>query len=132
MRNPLCRNDAARHLVVVNAPWIVSMSSGRRLEELPKFIPRRCGTSIELMTRTSLTGGNQMAATKKGFSISSFKFPGAESRGGTMSNGFMSGMVSFERRSQEETEVTLKIRSISIPKSLAQGGGVSEQFQTTG
>ena len=37
-----------------------------------------------------------------------------------MSNGFMSGVVSFEPRSQEETEVTLKIRSIFDPPSLSQ------------
>ena len=50
-----------------------------------------------------------------------------------MSNGFMSGVVSFEPRSQEETEVTLKIRSIfDSSESVAQSGGVLGQFQTTG
>ena len=38
----------------------------------------------------------------------------------TMANDFMSGVVSFEPRSQEETEVTLKIRSIFDPPSLSQ------------
>ena len=37
-----------------------------------------------------------------------------------MSNGFMSGVVSFEPRSQDETEVTLKIRSIFNPPSLTR------------
>jgi hypothetical protein len=35
-----------------------------------------------------------------------------------MSSGFMSGVVSFEPRSHDETEVTLKIRSIFDPPSL--------------
>jgi uncharacterized membrane protein len=36
------------------------------------------------------------------------------------SDGFMSGVVSFEPRSNEETEVTLKIRSIFDPPRLAR------------
>ena len=37
-----------------------------------------------------------------------------------MSNGFMSGVVSFEPRSDQETEITLKIRSIFDPPNLSQ------------
>jgi len=37
-----------------------------------------------------------------------------------VSECFMSGVVSFEPQSQEETEVTLKIRSIFDPPSLSQ------------
>jgi hypothetical protein len=37
-----------------------------------------------------------------------------------MSNGFVSGVVSFEPRSHHETEVTLKIRSIFDPPSLSR------------
>jgi hypothetical protein len=36
-----------------------------------------------------------------------------------MSSGFMSGVVCFEPRSEQETEVTLKIRSIFDPPSLS-------------
>jgi hypothetical protein len=36
-----------------------------------------------------------------------------------MSNGFMSGVVSFEPRCEQETEVTLKVRSIFDPPSLS-------------
>jgi len=46
--------------------------------------------------------------------------PGRRIAWRSMSNGFMSGVVSFEPRSQEETEVTLKIRSIFDPPSLSQ------------
>jgi hypothetical protein len=37
-----------------------------------------------------------------------------------MSNGFVSGVVSFEPHSHHETEVTLKIRSIFDPPSLSR------------
>ena len=60
-----------------------------------------------------------MAPTKKGCSISVLQIPGRRIAWRTMSNGFMSGVVSFEPRSQEETEVTLKIRSIFDPPSLS-------------
>jgi hypothetical protein len=40
-----------------------------------------------------------------------------------MSNGFMSGVVSFEPRSQNKTEVTLKIRSIADPPGLTERVG---------
>jgi hypothetical protein len=36
-----------------------------------------------------------------------------------MSNGFMSGVVSFEPRSPQETEVTLKVRSVLDPPGLS-------------
>jgi hypothetical protein len=38
----------------------------------------------------------------------------------TMSNGLMSGVVSFEPRSERETEVILKIRSIFDPSNLSR------------
>jgi len=37
----------------------------------------------------------------------------------TLSNGFMSGVVSFEPHSEQETEVTLKIRSVFDPPNLS-------------
>jgi hypothetical protein len=36
-----------------------------------------------------------------------------------LSDPFISGVVSFERRSQRETEVTLKIRSVFDPPNLS-------------
>ena len=38
----------------------------------------------------------------------------------TMSNGFASGVVSFEPRSEQETEVILKIRSIFDSSNLSR------------
>jgi uncharacterized membrane protein len=46
--------------------------------------------------------------------------PGRRIAWRTMSNGFMSGVVSFEPRSEQETEVILKIRSIFDPSNLSR------------
>lgn len=47
------------------------------------------------------------------------QIPGRRIAWRSISDGFMSGVVSFEPRSQEETEVTLKIRSIFDPSGLS-------------
>jgi uncharacterized membrane protein len=46
--------------------------------------------------------------------------PGRRIAWRTMANGFMSGVVSFEPRSEQETEVTLKIRSIFDSSNLSR------------
>ena len=48
------------------------------------------------------------------------QIPGRRIAWRTMSNGFMSGVVSFEPRSEQETEVILKIRSIFDPSNLSR------------
>ena len=48
------------------------------------------------------------------------QIPGRRIAWRTMSNGFMSGVVSFEPRSERETEITLKIRSIFDPPNLSR------------
>jgi uncharacterized membrane protein len=48
------------------------------------------------------------------------RIPGRRIAWRSMSDGFMSGVVSFEPRSDQETEVTLKIRSVFDPPSLSR------------
>jgi uncharacterized membrane protein len=48
------------------------------------------------------------------------QIPGRRIAWRTISNGFLSGVVSFEPRSEKETEVTLKIRSIFDPPNLSR------------
>jgi uncharacterized membrane protein len=48
------------------------------------------------------------------------QIPGRRIAWRTMSNGFTSGVVSFEPRSEQETEVILKIRSIFDPSNLSR------------
>jgi uncharacterized membrane protein len=111
--------NAARHLVVVKAPVDRVYEHWSRLEDLPKFVtPLREVRKID-DTHFSYTwhpdGSNQ-----KGVFHIILQIPGRRIAWRTMSNGFMSGVVSFEPYSQEETEVTLKIRSIFDPPSLSQ------------
>jgi uncharacterized membrane protein len=110
--------NAARHFVVVKAPVGRVYEQWSRLEELPKFIPplrdvhRIDDTHFSYRWRPD--GSDQNGV----FHIV-LQIPGRRIAWRTMSNGFMSGVVSFEPRSQEETEVTLKIRSVFDPPGLS-------------
>ena len=119
MEPALTAMNAARHLVVVKATVDRVYEQWSRLEDLPKFVtPLRKVQRID-DTHFSYTwhpdGSNQ-----KGVFHIILQVPGRRIAWRSMSNGFMSGVVSFEPRSQEETEVTLKIRSIFDPPSLSQ------------
>ena len=110
--------NAARHLVVVKAPVDRVYEQWSRLEDLPKFVtPLRKVQRLD-DTHFSYTwhrnGGGQ-----QGLFHIVLQVPGRRIAWRTMSNGFMSGVVSFEPRSQEETEVTLKIRSVFDPPGLS-------------
>ncbi len=110
--------NAARHFVVVKAPINRVYEQWSRLEDLPKFIPPLQDVhridDAHFSYRWQPNGANQ-----KGMFHIVLQIPGRRIAWRTMSNGFMSGVVSFEPRSQEETEVTLKIRSIFDPPSLS-------------
>jgi uncharacterized membrane protein len=111
--------NAASHFVVVKAPVDRVYEQWSRLEDLPKFVtPLRDVHRIDdthFSYRWQPDGSDQ-----KGVFHIVLQIPGRRIAWRTMSNGFMSGVVSFEPRSQEETEVTLKIRSIFNPPSLSQ------------
>jgi uncharacterized membrane protein len=111
--------NAAQHTVVVRAPVDRVYGQWSRLEDLPKFIPPLRDVRRIDDTHFSYTwhpsGGDQQGV----FHIV-LQIPGRRIAWRTMSNGFVSGVVSFEPRSQQETEVTLKIRSIFDPPSLSR------------
>jgi uncharacterized membrane protein len=110
--------NAARHFVVVKAPVDRVYDQWSHLEELPKFItPLRNVRRID-DTHFAYTW-HPNAGDEKGVLHIILQIPRRRIAWRTMSNGFMSGVVSFEPRSQEETEVTLKIRSIVDPPSLS-------------
>jgi uncharacterized membrane protein len=103
----------------VKAPVDRVYEQWSRLEELPKFVtPLRKVQRID-ETHFSYTWHPDGSHEKGVFHII-LQVPGRRIAWRSMSNGFMSGVVSFEPRSQEETEVTLKIRSIFDPPSLSQ------------
>jgi len=110
--------NAAKHFVVVRAPVDRVYEQWLRLEELPKFItPLRNVRRID-DTHFSYTW-HPNGDDQKGVFHIVLQIPGRRIAWRTMSNGFISGVVSFEPRSQGETEVTLKIRSIFDPPGLS-------------
>jgi uncharacterized membrane protein len=110
--------NAARHFVVVKAPVDRVYEQWSRLEDLPKFI-----TPLREVRRIDDTHFSYRwhpdGSDKKGIFHIVLQIPGRRIAWRTMSNGFMSGVVSFEPCSQGETEVTLKIRSIFEPPGLS-------------
>ena len=110
--------NAAQHFVVVKAPVDRVYEQWSRLEDLPKFI-----TLLREVRRIDdmhfSYAWHRNGDGQEGLFHIVLQIPGRRIAWRTMSNGFMSGVVSFEPRSQEETEVTLKIRSIFDPPSLS-------------
>jgi uncharacterized membrane protein len=111
--------NAAQQFVVVKAPIACVYEQWSRIEDLPRFI-----TSLREVRRIDDTHFSYVwhpnGEDKQGIFQIVLQIPGRRIAWRTMSNGFMSGVVSFEPRSREETDVTLKIRSIFDPPSLSQ------------
>jgi uncharacterized membrane protein len=115
---PAATMNAARHLVIVKAPVDRVYEQWSRLEDLPKFIPPL--REVRRLDNTHFSYTWRPDGTdKNGVFHIVLQIPGRRIAWRTMSNGFMSGVVSFEPCSQGETEVTLKIRSIFEPPSLS-------------
>ena len=111
--------NAAQRSVVVKAPLQRAYAQWARVEDLPKFI-----TPLRNIKRIN---GSQFSYTwhpdgleRQGVFQILLQIPGRRIAWRTLSNGFMSGVVSFEPRSDGETEVTLKIRSIFDPPNLSR------------
>ena len=111
--------NAAQQFLVVKAPLDRVYEQWSRIEDLPKFIPPLREVRRIDDTHFSYTWHPNGAKQQGVFHIV-LQIPGRRIAWRTMSEGFMSGVVSFEPRSQEETEVTLKIRSIFDPPSLSR------------
>jgi uncharacterized membrane protein len=111
--------NAARQSVIVKAPIGQIYEQWLRVEDLPKFItPLRNVRRLD-DARFSYTwhpNGNE----QQGVFHIVLRVPGRRIAWRSMSDGFMSGVVSFEPRSDQETEITLKIRSIFHPPSLSR------------
>ena len=111
--------NAAQQFVVVKAPLNRVYDQWSRIEDLPKFIPPLREVRRIDDTHFSYTW-HPNGDEQRGFFHIVLQIPGRRIAWRTMSEGFMSGVVSFEPRSHEETEVTLKIRSIFDPPSLSE------------
>jgi uncharacterized membrane protein len=111
--------NAAQQFVVVKAPIASVYEQWSRIEDLPRFI-----TSFRQVRRIDHTHFSYVwhpnGEDKQGIFQIVLQIPGRRIAWRTMSNGFMSGVVSFEPRSEQETEVILKIRSIFDPSNLSR------------
>jgi uncharacterized membrane protein len=111
--------NAARQSVVVQAPVTEVYKQWSRVEDLPKFItPLRNVRRLDDMHFSYIwhPNGNQ----EQGVFQIVLRIPGRRIAWRSMSDGFMSGVVSFEPRSNQETEITLRIRSIFDPPRLSR------------
>jgi uncharacterized membrane protein len=111
--------NAARRSVIVKAPIDDVYEQWSRVENLPKFItPLR---NVQRMddTRFSYTW-DRNGSERRGIFQILLRIPGHRIAWGSMSNGLMSGVVCFEPRPHQETEITLKVRSIFAPSSLSR------------
>ena len=111
--------NAAQQFVVVKAPIAHVYEQWSRIEDLPRFI-----TSLREVRRIDDAHFSYIwhpnGQDTQGIFQIVLQIPGRRIAWRTMSNGFMSGVVSFEPRSDQETEITLKIRSIFDPPNLSQ------------
>ena len=111
--------NAAQQFVVVKAPIARVYEQWSRIEDLPRFI-----TAIREIQRIDDAHFSYVwhlnGEDEKGIFHIVLQIPDRRIAWRTISNGFMSGVVSFEPRSEKETEVTLKIRSIFDPPNLSR------------
>src|SRR5262245_25217498 len=110
--------NAARKSIVVNIPVERAYQQWARIEDLPKFItPLRNVKRID-DTQFSYTWHPDGEEHHGALHIV-LQIPCRRIAWRIPSDPLMSGVVSFERRSKQETEVTLKIRSVFDPPKLA-------------
>jgi uncharacterized membrane protein len=111
--------NAAQQSVIVKAPIEEVYEQWSRVEDLPKFItPLRDVRRLD-DTHFSYTW-HPNGSEQQGIFHIVLRVPGRRIAWRSMSDGFMSGVVCFEPRSDQETEITLKIRSIFDPPSLSR------------
>jgi uncharacterized membrane protein len=111
--------NATRQLIVVRAPIDRVYEQWSHVEDLPKFImPLRDVRRIDDAHFSYVWHPN--GSEEQGVFHIVLQIPGRRIAWRSMSEGFMSGVVSFEPRSEQETEITLKIRSIFDPSGLSR------------
>jgi len=111
--------NAARQSVVVKAPISEVYEQWSRVENLPRFItPLRNVQRIDDRHFSYIWHPN--GSEQQGVFQIVLRVPSRRIAWRSMSDGFMSGVVGFEPRSDQETEITLKIRSVFDPPSLSR------------
>jgi len=111
--------NAARKSIVVKVPVERAYAQWARIEDLPKFItPLRKVRRID-DTQFSYTW-HPDGEERQGILQVVLQIPGRRIAWRALLHGLMSGVVSFERHSDKQTEVTLKIRSVFDPLNLSR------------
>jgi uncharacterized membrane protein len=110
--------NAARRSIVVKVPVERAYEQWARVEDLPKFItPLRSVRKID-NTQFSYTW-HPDGEERHGVLHIVLQIPCRRIAWRMLSDPLMTGVVSFEPRSKQETEVTLKIRSVFDPPELS-------------
>ena len=111
--------NAAQQSVLVKAPISEVYEQWSRVENLPRFItPLRSVQRIDDTHFSYIWHPN--GSEQQGVFQIVLRIPTRRIAWRSMSDGFMSGVVGFEPRSDQETEITLKIRSTFDPPSLSR------------
>jgi uncharacterized membrane protein len=111
--------NAAQQSVVVKAPISEVYEQWSRVENLPRFItPLRNVQRIDDTHFSYIWHPN--GSEQQGVFQIVLRVPSRRIAWRSMSDGFMSGVVGFEPRSDQETEITLKVRSVFDPPSLSR------------
>ena len=110
--------NAARRSIVVNVPVERAYQQWARVEDLPKFITPLQSVRRMDDTQFSYTWGPNGEEHQGALHIV-LQIPCRRIAWRILSNPLMSGVVSFDRRSKQETEVTLKIHSVCDPLNLS-------------
>ena len=110
--------NAARRSIVVKVQVERAYQQWARVEDLPKFItPLQSVRRID-DTQFSYTWHSDGEEHQGALHIV-LQIPCRRIAWRILSNPLMSGVVSFDRRSKQETEVTLKIHSVCDPLNLS-------------
>jgi len=110
--------SAARRSVVVNAPVEQTYAQWAHIEDLPKFVTLLRNVRRMDDTQFSYTWGPN-GEERHGVLHIVLQIPCRRIAWRMLSDPLMSGVVKFEPRSKQETEVTLKIRSVFDPPKLS-------------
>ena len=111
--------NSAQQSVLVKAPISEVYEQWSRVENLPRFItPLRSVQRIDDTHFSYIWHPN--GSEQQGVFQIVLRVPSRRIAWRSMSDGFMSGVVGFEPRSDQETEITLKIRSVFDPPSLSR------------
>jgi uncharacterized membrane protein len=102
----------------VSAPVERAYAQWARIEDLPKFVTLLRNVQRMDDTQFSYTWGPN-GDERHGVLHIVLQIPCRRIAWRMLSDPLMSGVVSFARRSQRETEVTLKIRSVFDPPNLS-------------